>query len=352
MFAHPEYLYLLLFVPLFFAFFAWRLRACDRFLRSHIKEDCLKMVANSSSRPRRLLKQGLLFMVFVFLILSLARPQSTQKEKTTRKVQGAEVMLLADVSQSMLVRDMGGLSRLQVMKKELDKLIQLLAGQRVGLISFSGSASLVSPLTLDHVSLRLFLKGLTPADHILQGSDFGQALSSAGRALKRGSALAPDSSARVILIASDGEDNENQALSAVEEVARQKIHVWALGFGTKKGGLIPISQRPGHKSTYKKDKTGQPIVSRFNENTLKQIAQRGQGAFYFARPGSNTINRIYEDIQAVGRDALSHHTQNQYREWYAYCVALSLLFGFLYFLMGEKKTQPIQMWHGYTQKIS
>ena len=337
---------------MFFIFFAWRLKAHDRLLRSHIKEDCLKMVTGSSSLFRRLLKQGLLFMVFGFLILALARPQSTKKEQTTREIKGAEILLLADVSKSMLVKDMGGLSRLQVMKKELDKLIQLLRGQRVGLISFSGSSSLVSPLTLDHSSLRLFLQGLSPSDHILQGSDFGQALRSAGRALKRGSALAPDSSARIILIASDGEDNENQALSAVKEVVSQNIHVWTLGFGTKKGGLIPIFHRQGHKITYKKNKAGQPIVSRFNENTLKQIAQKGRGAFYFAQPGSNTINKIYEDIQALGRSALSHHTQNQYQEWYHWCVALALLFGFLYFLIGEKKKHPIQMWHNYTQKIS
>ena len=347
MFANSEYLYLLFFVPVFFVFFVLRIRAQKRLLRSYIQDTCLKAITGSSSTSKILFKQGLLFMVFVFLILALARPQSSQKETTKTEVRGAEIMILADVSKSMLVRDMGGLSRLEVMKKELSRLLQLLSHQRVGLISFSGSAVLVSPLTLDHSALSLFIKALSVEDHVLQGSDFGSALQLAMQALKRGGTLPQDSKARVILLASDGEDNEQQALSFTKEVAKQNIRVFSLGFGTRKGGLIPLYDKWGNKTGYKKDKTGQPVVSRFSEHTLKQIAKIGQGAFYVANLGTHTIQKIYTDIQAVGEGALSVQSQNQYKEWYQYFVLMGLLFGSFYFLIGEKIKNNKQAWHDY-----
>ena len=347
MFAHPEYLYLLFFVPIFFFFFILRLRARRRLLRSHIQEACLKAITGAVSLIKPVFKQSLLFMVFVFLILALARPQSSQKERKEIEIQSAEVMLLADVSKSMLVQDMGGFSRLEVMKKELSKLVQWLAGHRVGLISFAGSSILVSPLTLDHASLDLFIKALSPKDHIQQGSDFGSALRFAGRALKRGSAGGSMAGARLILMAGDGEDNEQKALSATKELAQEGIRVFTLGFGAKKGGLIPEYDQRGNKKGYKKGKTGQPLISRFNEKTLKQIAQIGQGAFYSAGLGTDTIKKVYADIQAVGEGVISRQSYNQYKEWYPYYVSIALLFGALYFLIGEKRKTKGIAWHGY-----
>ena len=347
MFANPEYLYLLFFVPVFFVFFVLRMRAQKRLLRSYIQDTCLKAIVNSSSMPKLLFKQGLLFMVFVFLILALARFKSPQTEETKTEVRGAEIMILADVSKSMLVRDIGGLSRLEVMKKELNRLLKLLPNQRVGLISFSGSAVLVSPLTLDHSSLALFIKALSVKDHVLQGSDFGSALQLAMQALKRGGTLPVDSKARVILLASDGEDNEQKALSWTKEVAKQNIRVFSLGFGTGKGGLIPLYDKWGNKTGYKKDKAGQPVISRFSEKTLKQIAKIGQGAFYVANLGTNTIQKLNIDIQAIGEGALSFQSQNQYKEWYQYFVLMGLLFGTLYFLIGEKTKNKRQAWYDY-----
>ena len=349
MFANPEYLYLLFFAPIFLSFFIFRLKAQRKLLLSHIQATCLKAVTQYSLL-KLILKQSFLFIVFVFLILALARPQSPQAEQIEQEISGAEIMLLADVSKSMLVRDMGGLSRLEVMKKELNKLIQLLSGQRVGLISFSGSSSLVSPLTLDHSSLELFIKALSPADHHVQGSDFRSALHSAEQALKRGGTLSPDSPSRVILLASDGEDNEKKGLNATKEIANQNIRVFTLGFGTKKGGLIPLFNRQGKKMGYKKDKrTGQPVVSRFSETTLKQIAQIGQGAFYSAGLGiDTTIQKIYADIQAVGANAKSRQAHSpQKKEWYQYYVFIALIFGALYFLMSEKKKHLEQNWQSY-----
>ena len=351
MFAHPEYLYLLVFMPIFFIFFILRLRSNDRLLRSYIQDSCLKVVTGFVSRKRQIARYFILLMVFLFLILALARPQS-QKEKQEIEIKGAEVIILADVSKSMLVEDMRGFSRLDVMKKELDKLINMLAGQRVGLISFSGSAVLISPLTLDHSALRVFVKSLSPGEHSIQGTDFGIAFRIAGQALRRGSALNPSSSSRVIVVASDGEDNEAQARIAAKELNSQNVRIFTLGFGTRRGGMIPVYDKQGNKLSYKKDREGNPVVSRFDEGNLKKIARIGNGAFYTVSLGGSTINKVYSDIQKIGKDISSYQLQNVYKEWYQYFVFTALLFGFLYFLISEKRSGYLREWHSYLEKKS
>ena len=346
MFAHPEYLYLLFFIPVFFFLFIVRLRADRRRMEVYMQDTCLKAVAGFSNSRRRIQRHFILLMMFLFLILALARLQS-ETEAREVEIKGAEVMLLADVSNSMLVKDMGGFSRLEVMKKELDKLISLLAGQRVGLISFSGKPLLVSPLTLDHTTLKLFVKTLSPGAHIEQGTDFGGALQSAIRALKRGSALPPNSPSRVALIASDGEDNEKEALMAVEELARQNIRVFTLGFGTDRGGMIPVYNAQGEIAEYKKDQHGNPIISRFDEKTLRKIARTANGAFYSVSLGSNTMEKVFMDIQKAGEGVSAHHTQHARKEWYQYFVLMAILCGFLYFFIGEKGTVRSRQWQSY-----
>ena len=349
-FAHPEYLYLLIFIPIFFILFVVRLRANDRLLHSYIQGSCLKVATGFISRKRQIERYFILLIMFVFLILALARPQS-EKEQESVEIKGSEVIILADVSKSMLVEDMNGLSRLSVMKKELARLIKLFSGQRVGLISFSGAATLISPLTLDHSVLILFLESLSTQSHIMQGTDFGGAFRAAWQAMKRGSALPLlSSSSRVIVVASDGEDNEQQALNTAKELADQKVRIFTLGFGTKKGGMIPMYDNRGQKTAYKKDRQGNPVVSRFNEATLKKIARITGGAFYPFSLGGHTIEKVYSDIQEIGEDTVSYQSQNIYKEWYQYFTIIAFCLGALYFLIGEKKKNQLQIWHSYLEK--
>lgn len=350
MFVHSEYLYLLIFIPIFFLLFIMRLKANDRVLHSYIQGSCLKVTTGFISRKRQIGRYSLLLLVFIFLILALARPQSEQQKENV-EIKGSEVIIVADVSKSMLVEDMNGLSRLSIMKKELAQLIKLFSGQRVGLISFSGVAALVSPLTLDHSALNVFLESLSPQSHIMQGTDFGGAFRAAFRAMKRGSVLPlSTASPRVIVVASDGEDNEQQAINMAKELAKKNVRIFTLGFGTKKGGMIPVYDSRGNKIEYKKDRQGNLVISRFNENTLKKIARITGGAFYPVSLGNRTIEKVYSDIQKIGDGTVSYQSQNIYKEWYQYFTIIAFCLGVLYFLIGEKKKSYLQAWHSYLEK--
>jgi len=349
-FAHLEYLYLLIFVPIFFILLIVRINANDRLLLSYIKSSCLKVNTGFVSRRRKIIRYFIFLMIFLFLILALARPQSQMANKEIT-IKGSEVMILADVSKSMLVEDIGGFSRFSVLQKELDGLIQLLAGQRVGLISFSGAATLVSPLTLDHSALRLFLKSLSPSSPVLQGTNFSSAFRAADQALKRGGVLDPTKPvSKVIVVASDGEDNEGKSLQIAQELYDQKIRIFTLGFGTKKGGKIPIYDKSGRKLAYKRDKKGQFVISQFKEDFLKQIARVTDGAFYSISPGGGNIKKVYSDIQAIGKSSFSYQSQNAKKEWYQYFVAIALFLSTLFFLIGERKKGSANIWHSYLEK--
>ena len=349
MFAHQEYLYLLLFLPVGLVFFIVRLKQSEKQLRSHIQGTCWEATLGAYFYGRRILKYFFAFITLSFLILALARFQTSQ-EKQEVKIKGAEIMILTDVSNSMLVRDMGGFSRLDVLKKEINKLIEMLSGQRMGLISFSGSSALVSPLTLDYSILKLFLKSLSPQSHIIQGTNFGEAFRSAIQAFKRGSALEPDSSSRVIILATDGEDNQKETFETIKLLAEQKIRVFTLGFGTQKGGMIPVYDGKKNKTGYKKDPKGDFVVSRFNEKNLKKIAHITGGAFYFMSLGGGGHKKIYADIQKIGEGAQSSYSQNVSKEWYQYFALLAFFFGIMFFLIGEKRKIRLKEWHSYLEK--
>ena len=321
-FANPEYLYLLLFVPVFFILFILRLKMDHRRLKNYMQSACLKSALGSSFYQKRVIRHFLLLAMFLFLILGLARPRSTKEVKEVT-VGGAEVMILADVSNSMLVEDVNGFSRLDVMKKELDKLITRLAGHRVGLISFAGSSLLISPLTLDHLALKLFVKSLSPGQHSVQGTDLSGALLSAKRALKRGGTQAPNTEQVLIIVSDGGEQNEKPILEIIEGM--KKTQIISLGVGTFLGGMIPLYNERGDKIGYKKDRKGEPIVSRFNEEVLKKIALVSKGVFYNLSPGVEAVEKIR--IQAKGE---SKQTQNIYKELYQYFVFIAFCFGLLW----------------------
>ena len=335
-FENPEYLYFLLLLPVFFLLFAYRLITSRRRLSRYMHPACLKSAAGDLFFRRRMIKHSILCGMFLFLVLALARPRGALiKQNIT--VHGAEVMILADVSKSMLVSDMGGSSRLIVMKKELKSLIHKLSGQRVGLIAFAGSAVLLSPLTLDHSVLLLQIEALSAHTLPVQGTDFGSAFRMAGLALKRGGVLDKQhSSSRVIVAATDGEDNEAQAQAAAQKLSKEGVRVFLMGFGSKRGGAIPVLDRKGRKTGYKKDSAGRLILSRLNAPFLKKMALTGKGAFYHVSAGDNSVSALYSNIQSLGKGQKSGHSQNVYQQLYAPFVLLSLLCGGLYLLIGDR----------------
>ena len=341
-FADSVFLSLLFFLPAGLLLFLWRMRQSQKLMLRFMDPYCLNTLTGSSFYLR-VRRQGVFFVSAVFLILALARPQSENLKEEEVTVQSSEVMLIADVSHSMMVEDMGtsgtrGLSRLQVMKRELARLVSMAPGSsRWGLIAFAGSATLLSPLTRDHLAIKLYLDSLSPQSVAVQGTHFPAAFEMALKALKRGGDLTHP---HVIVLASDGEDNEG-GVSEVERIFKKEglsasVRVFVMGLGSQKKGLIPLYDSTGRRQGYKKDRQGNVVYSRFNPRVLKDMAKAFGGEFFSVSPGGGVVQKIHRHIQNFKTDKEVVGRAGAYTEWYPPFVVLSLLLGGLFFLMREK----------------
>ena len=348
-FNNPEYLYLLFILPVFLLLFMYRLNLSRRVLGKYLEPVYLRAALGGEGMfRRRLYRHLVLLLAGVFLILALARPLGDRESKKVA-IHGAELMLVVDVSRSMLVKDMGGVSRLQVMKRELRTLLGRLAHQRVGLVAFAGQSLLISPLTLDHDILDRYIRALSTNTLMIQGTNFEAALHTAWQAFRRGG-LRDSASSRVILLASDGENNEKSVHALVHQLSLAGIRIFTLGLGSAEGGPIPVYDLKGHKTGYKKDHQGELVRSRFEGKTLQRIADKGGGVFYHVSVGGSAVEKIYSPIRALKKGDLSYVNQVQYKEQYPLFAVLALLCGAWYFLMyvGKGVFAP---WQSYLKNL-
>jgi Ca-activated chloride channel family protein len=325
-FADPAAFHYLWILPLLF-FITWYLAK-----QSHAKfEKALgsklaPFLLASVSQTRRWWKLILKSVVLGFFVFALARPQSGESEKKVRS-EGVEIMLLVDVSRSMMAEDTKP-SRLQLAKKELSRLIDRLDGDKVGLIAFAGSAILLTPLTPDKPAVKMFLDSLSPDAVKTQGTDFKKALSETSSAFSRGGLESGESSVvtKVVVIASDGEDNEQGAIDAAGALSEKGIRIFTLGFGTEKGAPIPVRDERGNLRGYKKDKSGKEVVSKTKGTVLKNLAAEGKGSFHHVTFGGNAISSLHKEIKKLEQTEFESAEMTDYDENYQIFLLIGLLF--------------------------
>lgn len=337
-FASPEILEWLWLVPVLavLAFVVER-RSRAR-LKSAFGQKATTFLSASVSPRRRRIKVILKLLVFACFVVALARPQ-LGKSLQEVKVRGIELVIAVDVSNSMLAEDIKP-SRLAAAKSELMRLIDMLTGDRVGIIAFAGSAALISPLTTDASSLKMFIESLATNSVGTQGTNFAAAINEAKDAFARGG-IENDEQAqvtKVLLIVSDGEDLEEGALKLAKDYAGQGMRIFAIAFGTERGGPIPIRDERGFLSGYKRDKNGQNVISQVRGDFLRELAQAGRGSFHHAGAlGGMEAKRVKEDLDKLEKAEFASSMATNYDERFQVPLALGLLLAFLDWLIGEKR---------------
>lgn len=299
----------------------------------------------SVSLPKRRLQLFLQALAGFFLITALARPQMGQSEQEV-KSEGVELMIVADVSDSMLAEDVRP-SRLEQMKIELTKLMDLMPGNKTGLIAFAGSAALMSPLTSDPGALKLYISSLDTYAVSTQGTAFEPALSFAKEAFEKGGVTqaADLKTTRVIIVASDGEDQEEGALEAAKLLAKDGVKIISIAYGTEKGGSIPTRDPFGNLTGSKKNREGEVIITQVKGEFLKSLAQAGEGSFYFASVDGSHLKQIVEDISHYEKSLFDSSMVVQYDEKFSYPLVLGLVLLLFSLLITDRKKEPI-MWKG------
>ena len=313
-FANSEYLYLLLLIPVLAIIYALVARRRRHLLAKFGNLELLQGLMPDFSRGRLRLKFVLYLLAFACVVLAAARPQFGSKLRE-EKSKGVEMMLVVDVSNSMLAEDFEP-NRLERTKYAIGKLFEGLHQERVGLVAFAGEPKVQLPITSDYRMAQAFAKRLSPSLVGEQGTAVGKALQLATLSFSSQS-----EQSRVIVLITDGENHEDDAVEAARVAKEQSIRIYTIGIGTPEGAPIKID------GEFVKDEDGQMVVSKLGEQMLEQIASITDGAYVRATKQSIGLEEIVKSINEMEKSELSTVRYEEYNEQYQYllAVALSLL---------------------------
>lgn len=337
-----NYLWLIPVVILIGVFFDRRAR---KKMEAAIGSRLYPFLSSSVSRKKRSIKTVLQVLAVLCFVIALARPQMGESQQEV-KSEGVEIIFAVDVSESMMAEDVKP-SRLAQAKAELSRLVDLMPGNKVGIVAFAGSAALLSPLTNDPGAIKMYLESLEPSSVSSQGTNFTEALKISKEAFERGGVTTDDTVkvTRVILIASDGEDHEQGALDEAKKMAKEGVRIFSLAYGTEKGGAIPVRDGMGFLKGYKKDRQGQTILTTVKGDALRALAEAGQGSFYFATFGGEQTKLLVEDISKLEKAQFDTTMAVQYEERFQTILMIGIIIALLELFLGERRTSFL-FWKG------
>ncbi|WP_374074423.1 VWA domain-containing protein [Bdellovibrio bacteriovorus] len=302
-------------------------------------------LSSSVSNKKRTIKTALQVLAVFFFVLALARPQMGESQQEV-KSEGVEIIFAVDVSESMMAEDVKP-SRLAQAKAELSRLIDLMPGNKVGVVAFAGSAALLSPLTNDPGAIKMYLESLEPSSVSSQGTNFTEALKISKEAFERGGVTTDETVkvTRVILIASDGEDHEPGALEEAKKMASEGVRIFSLAYGTEKGGAIPVRDGMGFLKGYKKDRQGQTVLTTVKGDALRALADAGKGSFYFATFGGDQTKHLVEDITKLEKTQFDSTVATQYEERFQTVLMIGIIIALIELFLGERR-RGFRFWKG------
>ena len=268
-----------------------------------------------ASKSRPIVKFTLLIVALALLIVAAARPQYGQQEKTVKR-QGIEVMVALDISNSMLAEDVAP-NRLDRAKQMLSKMIDNMTDDKVGLVVFAGEAFTQLPITCDYVSAKMFLNTISPKLIPTQGTAIGAALQTAIRSF----GSQESDAGRAIILITDGENHEDDATAVAKQAQELGIQVFVIGIGKPEGSPIPV---PG-TNDYIKDRSGQVVVSRLNEEMCQEIAQAGKGAYVRCDNTNTAMRALQQEIDRIATTDLETTIYADYNEQYQSFLLIALL---------------------------
>lgn len=321
-FANPQYLWLLAAVPVLIALFALAARNRRRRLARFGSPELLGGLMPDVSTGRVQFKFILFCTAVALLALAAARPQFGSKLRE-EKSQGIEMMLAVDVSNSMLAEDFEP-NRLERTKYAINKLFDGLKQDRVGLVVFAGEPKVQLPITSDYRMAKAFAKRIDPSLVRVQGTAIGKALEQALLAFS-------GDAAGVIILITDGENHDDDAVAVARRAAEMGIRIYTIGIGTPEGAPIQIG------GEFIKDEKGDMVVSKLNEEMLAQIAEITDGAYVRSSKQSIGLDEIIDGINRMEQTELSTVRFEEFNEQYQYLLGAALLLLLLEFFVLDRR---------------
>lgn len=280
------------------------------------------------------LKIILVALGLTLMVIALVNPKMGTQLKTVKR-QGVDIVFAIDVSKSMLAEDIAP-NRLEKSKQIVSKIIEELGSDRVGIIIYAGNAYPLLPITTDHGAARMFLQNAHPDMVSSQGTAINEALDLAKTFFDDDT-----QTNRFLFIISDGEDHEENSSEAAAGLVDLGIKTYTIGIGTNKGSPIPI-KRNGKFIGYKKDRDDEVVITKLNVETLKDIAEKGDGSYIYGNRTSSTIEYVENLLLKADKKEFETKQFSDYKDQFQWFVGFGLLFLLLDTFMLDKKTKWIQ----------
>lgn len=299
----------------------WKIRA-----QAYSNQNLLNRLWQNKSDEKKYMYW--LFVALIFLVIAFVNPQLGEKKEKI-KTEKSDIMLALDISNSMNATDISP-SRLEKAKRFLSRLIESRKGDQLGLILFAGGAYLQMPLTSDYAAAELFCKAASTNMAGTQGTAIGEAIDLAKRSVK-------DNNQRALVVISDGEDQDDDAISMAEKANSAGWTIFTIGVGTEAGGMVPVIEEG--RETYKTDEEGNPVRSVINQQLLKELADAGDGKFYMlAEDEQKIVDDINIQLEKLTKRTVEIKSYSEFSSYYQYFLLPSIaiiLFLFFYNLKAK-----------------
>ncbi len=331
-FENPQYLYWLLIIPVLVAIYVlirlWNKRQFGRFANVKLRGYLVPMFSNARANTKFVIFN----LIFALLIIGAANLQSGSKMEKVKR-EGIDLFLCVDISNSMHAEDIAP-NRLERSKQAISKLISKLGGDRIGIIVFAGNAYVQLPITTDYSAAKMFLSTVDTDLIPTQGTEIGRAIELAIKS------FGENEHNKAIVIISDGEDHENgDAVKAAQEAAKYGIKIYTIGMGLDEGAPIPLYNKYGKKTGYKKDKDGNIIITKLDDHILRQIAEIGDGLYVRASNSNVGLDKIYEDINKTEKSEIESSVFTDYDDQFQWFVGAAILLLIIEILLSSGKKE-------------
>lgn len=327
-FANQQYLYLLIIIPILIGGYIYTRIQRRKNLEKFGDLELLKNLMPGASQFRQILKFCILMLAMAGIIFVIARPQFGSKLETVKK-KGLEVMVALDISNSMLAEDIRP-NRLEKSKQMLYKMLDDLNNDKFGVIIFAGKPFTQLPITTDYQAAKMFISSIQPGAIRQQGTAIGAALNLAARSFSENE---EKNKGQAVIIITDGENHEDDAVQTAKELAEKGIHVNVIGIGDPNGAPIPIAGT----NSMKKDKEGNTIITKLNENMCREIAEAGDGVYIHADNTNDAVKALQKELDKFTTDEVNEKVYSEYDEQFPPIVWVILVLLIIEVIILERK---------------
>ena len=328
-FGDPLYFYLFwCLVPLIF-FMLWGMRKKQQLTLKFCGNPLLSKLVHPGVNKRHRRKTIFIVLAILFLILALTRPRWGYQWENLHQ-RGVDVIVALDVSSSMLAEDIKP-NRLERAKRKISDLLNMMEGDRIGLVAFAGTSFVQCPLTLDYGAARLFLSAIDTQLIPVQGTALGNAIKTSVKAFR-----SQEKKSKALILITDGEDQTGKALSAAKLAGDQGVKIYTIGIGGEIGAPLPNSSGAGG---FRKNQQGEVILSKLDETTLQQIALETGGSYVRSVTGDIDLNTIYKDQikKHIEKKELKSERRKIWQERFQWFIFIALIFLVAETCLSEKR---------------